>query len=198
MNQAYELDFRSIGQDVTIWPQVKVIRPDRITLGNSVMIDDFVFLDGGTNTVLGDFIHLAVSSSVCGGGELIMDDFSGVSGGVRIYTGNDDYFGGSITHPDIPFPYRTPIRGYVHIGKFVIIGANAVILPDVKIGEGAAVGACSVVTRDLLPWMIYAGHPARAIGPRPSAKLQELEMQFQSERYDANGQYIPKYRTDDH
>jgi len=47
------------------------------------------------------------------------------------------------------------------------IGARALICPGVTIGEGAVVGAGAVVTRDVAPWTIVAGNPARRIGDRP-------------------------------
>lgn len=51
----------------------------------------------------------------------------------------------------------------VHIGNKVWIGFNASVLPGVTIGEGAIVGACSVVTKDVGPWTVVAGNPARVI-----------------------------------
>ncbi|MCR5303076.1 MAG: acyltransferase, partial [Lachnospiraceae bacterium] len=59
------------------------------------------------------------------------------------------------------------------------IGANCTLLPGVTIGEGAVVGANALVTKDLEPWGIYVGSPAKKIGERekPSeemtAKLME-------------------------
>ncbi len=47
------------------------------------------------------------------------------------------------------------------------IGARALICPGVTVGEGAVVGAGAVVTRDVAPWTIVAGNPARPIGERP-------------------------------
>jgi acetyltransferase-like isoleucine patch superfamily enzyme len=49
----------------------------------------------------------------------------------------------------------------------VFIGARAIILPGVTIGEGAAVAAGAVVTADVEPYAIVAGVPARVIGSRP-------------------------------
>jgi acetyltransferase-like isoleucine patch superfamily enzyme len=62
--------------------------------------------------------------------------------------------------------------GPVMVGDRAWIGFRAVVLPGVKIGEGAVVGAGSVVTRDVPSYTIVAGNPARAIGTR-----------FQSLRY---------------
>lgn len=56
--------------------------------------------------------------------------------------------------------------GEVIIGSHVWIGFRAIILPGVKIGDGAVVGAGAVVTRDVEPFAIVAGNPARKIGER--------------------------------
>jgi acetyltransferase-like isoleucine patch superfamily enzyme len=132
--------------------------------------------------------------SIAGGGELIMEDFVGLSSGSRVYTGNDDYLGESLTGPTVPSPYRVPIRSFVHIKKHAIVGANTVILPGVTIGEGVAIGANSLVTKDCEPWMIYVGSPAKPLRPRRSEIILELEAQLRKKLYDAQGRYIPKSR----
>lgn len=192
INQAYTLSFASVGQDVMIWPLAKIVSPEVISIGDSVIIDDFVFLMGGTKTIIGSFVHIASFTSITGGGEFLMEDFAGLSGGVRVYTGNEDYLGGCLTNPAVPAPYRVPIRSFVHIKKHAIIGANSVILPGVVIGEGAVVGANSLVTKDCAPWTIYVGSPAKALRARPSERILELESALRRELFDASGRYIPK------
>ena len=56
--------------------------------------------------------------------------------------------------------------GEVVIEKHVWIGARAMIMPGIRIGEGAVVGACAVVTKDVEPYQVVAGVPARPIGQR--------------------------------
>jgi acetyltransferase-like isoleucine patch superfamily enzyme len=56
--------------------------------------------------------------------------------------------------------------GDVVIGDRVWIGYRAIVLPGVKIGEGAVVGAGAVVAKDVEPYAIMAGNPARKIGER--------------------------------
>jgi maltose O-acetyltransferase len=56
--------------------------------------------------------------------------------------------------------------GPVEIGARAFIGFRAVILPGVVIGEGAVVGAGAVVARDVAPFTIVAGVPARVVGTR--------------------------------
>lgn len=57
--------------------------------------------------------------------------------------------------------------GPVTIGDRVWIGFRAIVLPGVSIGEGSVVGAGAVVTRNVAPFTIVAGNPARPIGQRP-------------------------------
>lgn len=191
MNQAYKIGLSSVGQDVTIWPQAKIVFPNTIFIGDSVIIDDFVFIMGGEKTIIGSFVHIASFTSVTGGGTFIMENFSGLSGGVRIYTGNEDYSGNYMTNPTVPSPYRIPSRSFVIIKKHVVIGANTVILPGVTIGEGASIGANSLITKDCEPWTIYAGTPVKPLCKRPRERILELEAQLCKELYDAESNYIP-------
>lgn len=193
-NQADTLTFEHIGHDVTIWPLAKIVAPWAISIGHSVIIDDFVLFAGGKRSTLGNFIHIASFTSITGGGELVMEDFSGLSGGVRVYTGNEDYAGAWLTNPAVPPPYRALMRSFVHIGRHAIVGANAVILPGVTIGEGAVVGANALVTQDCEPWTVYVGSPAKAVKLRPHERMLRLEVELRGALFDGQGAYIPVAR----
>lgn len=65
--------------------------------------------------------------------------------------------------------------GPVTIGKRAWVAYGALILPGIEIGEGAVVGAGAVVSRDVAPYTIVAGNPAREIGKRPKALTYELD-----------------------
>jgi acetyltransferase-like isoleucine patch superfamily enzyme len=67
----------------------------------------------------------------------------------------------------LPDAHRHVVVGRVVIGPDAFVGANAVIMPGVHLGEGSVAGAGSVVTADLDPWTVYTGCPARPQGPRP-------------------------------
>ena len=60
----------------------------------------------------------------------------------------------------------TGIEKAVVIGDYVFIGTRAMILPGVTLGEGCVVAAGAVVSRDVAPYMIAAGIPARSVGTR--------------------------------
>jgi maltose O-acetyltransferase len=64
--------------------------------------------------------------------------------------------------------------GPVTIGDHAWIGFRAIVLPGVSIGEGAVVGAGAVVSRDVPPFTIVAGNPARPIGSRPAGLTYAL------------------------
>jgi galactoside O-acetyltransferase len=191
-NTAYSLGLARAGKDVLIWPLAKIVNPECVTIGDSVIIDDYVFIMGGKETLIGSFVHIASFTSVTGGGKFVMGDFSGLSGGVRVYTGNEDYSGACLTNPAVPYPYRIPIRSFVHIGRHALVGANAVILPGVTLGEGAVVGANSLVTKDCDPWTVYIGTPAKAIKSRPKEKILELEARLRREFFDEQGGYVSR------
>lgn len=192
-NLAETLCFRRRGADVVVHGQARVIGAERIEVGDSVIVDDFVFLMAGEETRIGSFVHLGAFTSIAGGGRLVMEDFAGLSGGVRLYTGNEDYSGGCLTNPAVPAPFRVPLRSFVHLGKHVIVGANAVLLPGITIGEGAVVGAQSLVTRDCEPWTIYGGAPARSLRERPRARILALEAELRATLYDRDGRYLPSH-----
>ena len=65
--------------------------------------------------------------------------------------------------------------GTVSIGNHVWIGYRAVVLPGVNIGEGAVVGAGAVVSRDVAPYTIVVGNPARTIGERAKHLTYQLD-----------------------
>ena len=67
---------------------------------------------------------------------------------------------------DLPIMAQGHVPGVVIIEDDVWIGANCVITPDVRIGRGAVGGAGAVVTRDVAPFTVVGGVPARPIGTR--------------------------------
>ena len=108
-----------------------------------------------------------------GGIGVTMEDFSGISQGVKLYSASDDYTGASLTNPTIPKHLLKVIRGEIRLGRHVIIGAGTVVLPGVEIGEGSSVGALSLVRKDLDPWGVYSGAPVRRLKSRDKTLLAD-------------------------
>ena len=68
-----------------------------------------------------------------------------------------------------------PTKGNTIIGNDVWIGYKATILPGVKIGDGAIIGSCAVVTKDVEPYSIVGGNPAKTIRKRfDEERINEL------------------------
>jgi len=164
----------SIAPSAKIYPWARIIQDgSNFSVGENSQIDDFAFINAGKACRIGRFVHIASFVSIIGGGEFFIDDFSGFSAGCRVITGTDDYLGPFMTNPTVPREFTNYLISHVTIGKSVIVGTNAVVFPGVTIGEGAAVAACAVVRRDLAPWGVYAGNPARKIGERDSTAILE-------------------------
>lgn len=156
-----------LGEGARIYETARIIYPQRLWLGDHSTIDDFVFLNAGMGTRIGRYVHIACHSSVIGGGELEMGDYSVIATGARVLTATDTYGGGMRMSTRLPDEFRSVRRSKVVIAEDGFVGANAVVMPGVRLGEGAVVGAGSVVTHDLEPWVVYAGAPARPVKDRP-------------------------------
>ena len=89
---------------------------------------------------------------------LEIGDFSAVSQGCRLLSGSDDFTDWGFGNSTIEESFRNVKRAPIGIGNFCIIGANSVVLPGVTIGDGAAIGAGSIITKDLEPWGVYLGN----------------------------------------
>ena len=167
-NQLREAGFRSVGENVRIAKNCTIIGVENISIGDNVIIDGYCTIVAvGTGWLrLGSHIHIGSYSHLSAGDGIEMQDFSGLSQGVRIYSRTDDYSGNSLTNPTIPPNYSKIIRGTVTLEKHVIIGSGTVVLPKVTLAEGAAVGAQSLVTKNLKPWEIYFGSPVKRLKSR--------------------------------
>ena len=82
-----------------------------------------------------------------------------------------------MTNPIIPTEFTRVTHGDVNIGRHVIIGSGAIILPTVTIEEGVAIGALSLVKKNCTAFGIYLGSPAKRISERKQ-DLLELEKAF--------------------
>lgn len=145
-------------KNVKIYESAKIIGIENIEFGEHIIIDDFVLIYAKKKSKIGSYVHIGAFSSITGGESVILEDFSGLSLGCRIFTGSEDFIGSGFGNPTIPELYRNVHRAPVRICRFSIIGANTVILPGVTVGEGAAVGANSVVVKSLEPWGVYRGN----------------------------------------
>lgn len=160
------------GDDVFISANVEIRRPHLVRVGSHVAIDTGVYLT--TAATIGDYTHLSPYLTIIGGAQstLIVEDFVTIAAGSRLICGSDRFMGDGFTSVTVPEEFRDSVEfGIIRCSRFAGIGTNVVIMPDVTIGEGCVIGACSLVTKDTEPWTIYVGVPARPVKIRPREKM---------------------------
>ncbi len=158
--------FAAVGKSVQIFEHALILKPEHIVISEGVRIDDYARIEGGEGITIGRYVHIASFASILGGGSVEIGDFAGIAQGARIVTGKGHPFEDKFpAQPPEEDPFHT-VRGKIILGAFSFVAVNAVILPNVEIGEGAIVGACSVVRDNVAPWCIVYGSPARPVGER--------------------------------
>jgi acetyltransferase-like isoleucine patch superfamily enzyme len=136
-----------IGRNATLWA------PDRITIGNNVYIGKDVNIE--CNCEIGDHVLIANRVAIVGRRD---HDFRRVGVPVR--------FAPWIGSRKVPSPWRSELTV---VEQDVWIGYGTIVLSGVRIGRGAIVAAGATVTRDVPPYAVVAGSPARTIGQRFSS-----------------------------
>lgn len=87
-------------------------------------------------------------------------------------------FGGAWTENTPPHLDQLPHKGDIVVGNDVWIGRESIIMPGVKIGDGAIIAAYSVVVKDVPAYTVYGGNPAKFIKDRFDAELKDLLLRF--------------------
>jgi acetyltransferase-like isoleucine patch superfamily enzyme len=157
-------DFRAIGSDCVFETGVLVFHPENITLGRNVYVGHYAILKGyyrnemriGDQTWIGQqcFFHAA--------GGLTIGARVGIGPGVKIITSVHEEAGRGVA-----VLYSPIAMAPVVIEDDVDLGVNSVILPGVTVGRGAIIGAGAVVNRDVAPYAVVAGVPAKVLRERP-------------------------------
>lgn len=137
----YYLAGMKIGGGSRIHIGARFFYPPNIKIGEGTIIGDSAFLDGREKLTIGNHVDIASE--------------------VMIYNCEHD-----INSEDFH-----AVSAPIEIGDYVFIGPRAIILPGVKIGNGAVVAAGAVVTKDVPEYMIVGGVPAEVIGER---KVKDL------------------------
>jgi len=131
--------FRRFGKNNVIHRPVKIHGKEHISVGDSCSINAFVHIWGTGGVEIGDRVMIASH--------------------VAISSLTHDHSRQSMRHAPV-------VQKKIVIEDDVWIGSGAVILPGITLGQGAVVGAGAVVTKDVPPWAIVVGNPARLLKMR--------------------------------
>jgi len=136
----------------------------RLFVGRNLRIDSFVKCEIGQGLFLGHDIHVA---SFChlgiGGGCTILEDGSSFGSGAKVISGSniaERGHGCSAIAPDAAIK-----RSFAHVKKNATLYAGAIVTPGVTVGENAVLAAGAVATKDIPPFEVWAGVPARYLRP---------------------------------
>ena len=140
----YRLSGIKIGKGSTIHMMARIYYPSGIKIGTGTLIGEKATLDG----------RRQLENSR---GGLEIGNHVDIASEVMIWT----------SEHDVKSSEMTTIEEKVTIGDYVFIGPRAIIMPGVKIGEGAVIAAGAIVTKDVAPYDIVAGVPAKVIDQRP-------------------------------
>ncbi|RIV87561.1 acyltransferase [Aurantiacibacter zhengii] len=175
-DQLDRMGFAALGRHVRISDRASIYDPGMMRLGDYCRVDDFCVLSGKLE--LGRNIHIAPFCLLAGGEPgITMADFSGLAYGVQVFSQSDDYSGRTMTNPTVPDEFKRETKRAVTLGRHVIVGAGAIVLPGVTLADGTAIGARALVSKSTQEWSIYAGSPARRVKARHK-DLLELEKEY--------------------
>lgn len=169
-----KLGLRACGTNVKLSRFARIYSPQRISIGDNVRIDDFCILSG--DITIGSHIHISAYVALYGSKGVVLEDYSGISPMTTVYSAMDDFGGDYLIGPIHPEEFTNVNGGKVTIKKYAQIGTHCVVFPNLTIGEGVVVGACSMVNKSLENWWIYWGVPALKMKRRHKGLLKLLDV----------------------
>ena len=165
-------NLKSVGKNFTSGKNLVIIGPEFISIGENFTSDRNTYLQAWKNyngeelrstpnLTIGDNVSFMSNCQISCAKEISIGN--GVLLGDNVFI-TDNFHGNSRDNLDIP-PLRRKLylKGKVKIGDNVWIGRNVCIMPNVTIGKGAVIGANAVVTKDIPPYSIVGGIPAKII-----------------------------------
>jgi len=160
--------FKSVGDDVTFDEICEVLSPDKVTIGNNVHFYRGVYLSQcGAHIDIGSHTHFAPYCVLYG--PLTIGTHCGIAAHAVFAS-----IGHGYSRTDIPMVEQQAVKNEIVLENDVWIGANAVIIGGVTIGEGSIVGAGAVVTKDVPPYSVVGGTPARIIRNRKEKPRERI------------------------
>lgn len=163
-----------------------IVKNSNVIVGDYTYYDDFENPENFEKNILYHFDFI--------GDKLIIGKFCAIASGVKfIMNGGNHQLASFTTYPFAIFgngwekaPHEnSPFKGDTVIGNDVWICYEASIMPGVKVGDGAVIGAKAVVTKDVAPYTIVAGNPAKPIRKRFDDEVIKTLLELQWWNWDS-------------
>ena len=168
------IGFKTIGKGCKISRKTSLYGVEKMSIGNNVRIDDYCILSGSIS--LGNNIHISAYVALYGAEGIELEDYTGISARSTIYSAMDDFSGDYLVGPIHSEKYTHVVGGRVTVKAYTQIGANVLVFPNLTIGEGCVVGACSMVRKDLDSWGVYYGIPVKRVKERKNGMLNFIRV----------------------
>lgn len=168
------LGLKKYGKNVFISRKASFYDVQNISLGDNVRIDDFCILSG--HITIGSYVTISAYCALYAKMGIKIRDFVGLAPKVVILSATDDFSGNFLIGSMVPKKFINVKGGKVILNKYVVVGTGSIILPKVNLGEGAGIGAMSLVKSDVKEWTICAGIPAHYIKKRAKGLLCKKEI----------------------
>jgi NAD(P)-dependent dehydrogenase (short-subunit alcohol dehydrogenase family)/acetyltransferase-like isoleucine patch superfamily enzyme len=172
MNSCYtieELKSKGItvrGKNISISKYVNIYNPQNLILHDNIRIDDFTVISCKGTVEIFNYVHIGCHCLISCSTKIVFGNYTGISSGVKLFGGCDDFSGDFLTNPTVPTKYSNVSCGDIILENHVLIGANSLVLPNVILKEGTSVAALSLIKKDTEPWKIYGGCPAKVLKDR--------------------------------
>lgn len=181
-----------------------IITNPNIVVGDYTYYDDFESVENFEKNVkyhfdfIGDKLIIGKFCMIASGITFIMNGANHKMDGITAYPFNIFGKDWKIAEPKLS---ELPYKGDTVVGNDVWIGTNVTIMPGIHIGDGAIIASNATVTKNVAPYSVVGGNPAKELKKRFSeAKIQELlEMQWWNwdiEKITSNLKYLTEKRIE--
>lgn len=178
--------FKAVGKGVSFGKSITIRHPHKISIGDNVVIDDYCLLDAkgldNNGIIIGSNIFIGRGSILsCKNGDIILEKNVVVGFNSEIISASNVIIGENTlisayvyiiggghaySRTDIPISEQDKTSFGIRIGKNSWIGAGVLVFDGITIGRDAIIGAGAVVSKDIPPFAIAAGVPARVAKSR--------------------------------
>ena len=166
ISELKEMGITVHGNNVLVSNLTRIYNPKNLILHNNIRIDDFTIISCKGLVEIFNYVHIASNVLLSCSTKIILNDYTGISAGVKVFGGSDDYTGKFMTNPTVPSEFTSVKKGDIILEKHALVGANSVILPGVTLKEGTSVGALTLVHKSTEEWKIYSGMPMKILKDR--------------------------------